>query len=170
MAWRLEYTPYAWPAIASAAFTAALAGYAWRHRSVAGALPLVGLMVCGGLWALGSALEMASTDLAAKIFWAKFQAVWQPAMVTAGLWFALEYADLRRWVVRRNLILLALPPLLWLGLAVTNDINHVVWSGFVFDGWVHPMRNRAAWLFITYGLMLGLATVLVFAWLFWRSP
>lgn len=52
-------------------------------------------MVCGGLWSLGSALELASTDLAAKIFWAKFQSVWQPAMAVAALWFALKYADLK---------------------------------------------------------------------------
>jgi len=170
MGWRLEYTPYVWPAIASAVFTAVLAVYGWRRRSVAGALPFIGLMVCGGLWALGSALELASTDLAAKIFWAKLQSVWQPAMVTAGLWFALEYADLRHWLVRRNLILLALPPFLWLLLALTNDIHRSLWSGFSFDGWVHPLRSAAAWVFITYGFLLGLATIMVFARLFWRSP
>ena len=170
MNWRLEYTPYTWPAIASAMFTAVLAVYGWRRRFVAGALPFIGLMACGGFWALGSALELASRDLAAKIWWAKFQSVWQPAMVTAGLWFALEYADLRRCLVRRNLILLAVPPILWLVLAVTNDIHRYLWAGFSFEGWVRPLRNAAAWIFITYGCVLGLATILIFGWLFWRSP
>jgi signal transduction histidine kinase len=170
MDWRLEYTPYVWPAFASTAFTAVLAVYGWRRRSVAGALPFVVLMVCGGLWALSSALELASIDLASKIFWAKLQSVWQPAMVTAGLWFALEYADLRHWLVRRNLIFLAVPPFLWLVLALTNDIHRSLWSGFSFDGWVRPLRNSAAWVFITYGFLLGFATIIVFARLFWRSP
>ena len=170
MNWRLEYTPYIWPAVASAVFAAVLAAYGWRRRSVPGALAFVGLIVCGGLWALGSAFELASTEVAAKIFWAKFQSVWQPATVTAGLWFAAEYADLRRWLVRRNLILLAVPPFLWLLLALTNDVHHFLWSGFSFDGWVHPLRNATAWIILTYGLVLGLATTLIFAWLFWRSP
>jgi len=130
MTWRLEYTPYVWPAIVSTVFTAVLGVYGWRRRSVPGAFPFIGLMACCSLWALGSALELASTNLAAKIFWAKFQAAWQPAIVTAGLWFALEYADLRRWLVRRNLILLAIPPFLWLLLTLTNDIHHFLWSGF----------------------------------------
>lgn len=170
MSWRLEYTPYIWPAIASVLFTAALAAYGCRRRSVRGALSFIGLMVCGGAWALGSALELASTDLAGKILWAKFQSLWQPALVTVGLWFALEYADLRHWLVRRNLTVLAVPPFLWLLLALTNDIHHFLWSGFAFDGWVRPWRNIAAWVFITYGGLLGLATILIFAWLFWRSP
>jgi signal transduction histidine kinase len=137
---------------------------------VLGTLPFIGLMVCGALWSLGSALEVASTDLAARIFWVKFQSVWQPAIATAGLWFALEYADLRRWLIRRNLILLAIPPLLWLLLALTNDTHHFLWSGFSFHGWVRPGRNAITWMFIAYGFFLGLATMLVFAWLFWRSP
>jgi signal transduction histidine kinase len=170
MGLRLEYTPYIWPAIASTVFTAALAFYGWRRRSMPAALPFIGLMVSGSLWSLGSAFELASTDLAAKIWWAKVQSVWQPAMVTAGLWFALEYADLRHWLVRRNLTLLAVPPFVWLVLALTNDIHHLLWSGFSFDGWVHPLRNAATRVFIMYGFLLGLATILVFAHLFWRSP
>jgi signal transduction histidine kinase len=170
MFWHPEYTPYVWPAIASAVFAAVLAAYGWRRRWVAGAPPFAALMVCGALWSLGSAFELASTDLAAKIFWAKFQSIWQPAIATAGLWFALEYTDFRGWLVRRNLILLTVPPLVWLLLALTNDVHHILWSGFSFDGWVHPQRNAAAWIFIVYGFSLGLVMMVLFARLFWRSP
>lgn len=170
MSWRLEYTPYVWPVIASAVLLAVLAIYGWRRRSVPGALPFVALTICGIQWVLGSALELASLDLAAKIFWAKVQSAWQIPTATAGLWFALEYADLRRWLVRRNRILLAVPPLLWLLLTLTNDFHHFLWSGFSFEGSVHLVNNTAAWILLGYGYFLALATVLVFAWLFWRSP
>ncbi len=170
MSWRLEYTPYIWPAIVSMVLPAVLGVYGWRRRWVPGAFPFIALMACSALWALGSALELVFTDLAAKIFWAKFQSAWQPWLVTAGLWFALEYADLRRWLVRRNLILLAIPPFLWLLLILTNNIHGLIWSGFSFDGSVSPIRNATAWIFIAYAFLLGWATIVVFAWLFWRSP
>ncbi len=170
MSWRLEYTPYIWPAIVSTVFPAVLGVYGWRRRSVPGAFPFIALMACGALWASGSALELLATDLAAKIFWAKVQSAWQPALVTAGLWFALEYADLRRWLVRRNLILLAIPPSLWILLVLTNHTHGLIWSGFSFDGSISPIRNAAAWIFIAYAFSLGLATIVVFAWLFWCSP
>ena len=170
MTWRLEYSPYIWPAVVSTVLPVVLGVYGWRRRSVPGAFPFIALMACGALWALGSALELLSTDLAAKIFWAKVQSAWQPSLVAAGLWFALEYADLRRWLVRRNLILLAIPPFLWLLLILTNNTHGLIWSGFSFDGSVSPIRNATAWIFITYAFLLGLATIVVFAWLFWRSP
>ncbi len=170
MSWRLEYTPYVWPAILSMVLPAVLGVYGWRRRSVSGAFPFIALMACCALWALGSALELASTDLSAKIFWVKFQSAWQLSLITAGLLFALEYADLRRWLVRRNLILLAVPPLLWLLLILTNDTYGLIWSGFSSQGSVDPVRNVAAWIFIVYGFLMGLATIVVFAWLFWRSP
>ncbi len=170
MNWRYQYTPYIWPAIVSTVLPAVLCVYGWRRRSVPGAFPFIALMACGALWAVGSALELLSTDLAAKIFWAKVQSAWQPSLVTAELWFVLEYADLRRWLVRRNLILLAIPPFLWLLLILTNNTHRLIWSGFSFDGSVSPIRNATAWIFITYALLLGLVTIVVFVWLFWRSP
>ncbi len=170
MSWRLEYTPYIWPAIASPAFLGVLAVYGWRRRSVPGALPFAALTMCGLQWALGSALELASTDLAAKLFWAKFQSAWLLPTATAGVWFVLEYADLRRWLVRRNFVLAAVPPLLWFLLALTNDSHHLLWSGFSFEGSVHFVYNTAAWILLVYAYSLGLTTVLVFAWLFWSSP
>jgi len=170
MGWRLEYTPYLWPAIVSTVLLSILVYYGWRRRSVPGALPFAALMLCGASWALGSALEIASANLAAKVFWAKVQSVWQIPTATTGVWFALEYADLRRWLVRRNFVLAAAPPLLWLLLALTNDIHHLLWSGFTYEGTVRLLNNTAAWVLVGYTYSLAVTTVLVFAWLFWRSP
>lgn len=170
MDWHFAYTPWTWPAIVSTAFTAALSVYGWCRRGVPGALPFAAFTLCGTLWALGSALEMTSAGLSAKVFWAKFQSACQLPMVTAELWFALEYADLRRWLTRRNLILLAVLPSLWWILISTNDVHHLLWSGFSLQGLVLPARNAAAWIFIAYGYLLGCVTLLVFAGLFWRSP
>ena len=170
MSWRVEYTPYAWPAIVTTACLAVLAVYAWRRRSVPGALPFVALVICGFQWALGSGLELASGTLSGKIFWAGFQSAWHIPAATAGLWFALDYADLRRWLVRRNFVLASVPPVLWLLLTLTNNIHHSLWSGFSLRGPVHLAYNAVAWILLGYAYSLAITTVLVFVWLFWRSP
>lgn len=68
-----QYVPYIWPLIASAAVTAALAGYALRHRKVRGAVPFGICMLLASLWSAANALEMAGTDLGTKLLWANMQ-------------------------------------------------------------------------------------------------
>lgn len=170
MIWRYEYTPYIWPILISAGFLAAIAIYGWRRRGVPGAAPLAALMLCATLWSLGSALQLAAVNSGTKIFWIEFQAVWQLPMVTAGLWFALEYADVRPLLNRRTAILLAVPPLVLLLLILTNPAHHQIWSGFTITGSVHPLPTEANWVFKVYGFLLAAVSSAVFIWLWWRSP
>ena len=88
------YTPYIWPMLAPAVFTAALVIFVWRRRSVPGALPLALAMLFTIPWAVGAALEVAAVDVSTKIFWVKFQAIWILPVNTAVLCSVLEYADL----------------------------------------------------------------------------
>jgi PAS domain S-box-containing protein len=120
--------------------------------------------------AIGAALVLAAVDIPTKITWVMFQAIWKMPTVTAGLWFALEYANLDRWLNRCALALLALPPFLVLLFVVTNDAHHRMWTGFVWDGYIRPVIGPANWWFTGYGLLLASANSLVFLWLFVRSP
>ena len=96
------YTPYVWPMLAPPALLLALAVYAWRHRPAPGARPFVLLVLCIVPWAVGAALELAAVDPETKILWFRFESVWKLPVATAALWFALEYADLGRWLTRRT--------------------------------------------------------------------
>ena len=166
MGWNLEYTP-----VSGREYIGNLAPLCWPSgwRAVpwAGAFPFIGLMVLQPVCVPRSNSHPRTWQTRSS--GRCFRAPGGPT-VTAGLWFALEYADLRRWLVRRNLILLALHPFLWLLLILTNHTYGLIWSGFSFDGSVQPIRNAGAWIFVTFGSLLGLATIVVFAWLFWRSP
>ncbi|HBY98860.1 MAG TPA: hypothetical protein DEP84_33760 [Chloroflexi bacterium] len=170
MDWHYPYTPYMLPMLASAAFTAALVLYVWRRRSVPGALPLAMAMLFTMPWAVGAALELAAVDLPAKIFWVKFQTVWRLPTVTALLWFVLEYANLGRWLTRRILTLLAIPPLLDLLLIFTNDAHHWLWLGFSFEGYVRPVYGSGNWILIGYAYLLAVLRAIILLWLFARSP
>ncbi len=164
-----QYTPYVWPMLVAAGLSVPLGAYAWRRRSVPGALPFAVMCLFGLPWMLGSALELAAVNLPAKIFWVKFQSVWQGPAASAVLWFALQYAHLTRWLNRRVLILLFFPWLAGLALTVTNDAHHWFWAGFTLDGGVRPVRGPACWILLGYGFALATAASVVFVWLFWRS-
>jgi PAS domain S-box-containing protein len=164
------YTPQIWPSVITLLLLPALAAYAWRRRSVPGALPFAIGSLLAALWAGGSVLEYAALGLADKILWVKVQAVWQLPTITAITCFILEYARPGRWLTRRNLALLAIVPVLILGLILTNDRYHLMWAGFSFVGSVLPVRAAGARLAIGYGYALGLVNVAAYVWLFLRSP
>jgi signal transduction histidine kinase len=170
MAWNYAYTPHIWPSILTILLLIALAVYAWFRHAVAGTVPFTIGCLLAALWVAGSALEYAAIDPTSKIFWFKFQAVWQLPAATASTCFILEYAWPGRWLKRRNLALLSIFPLLEVLLVLTNALHHLAWSGFITGGSVLALRGPGTWLIIAYGYGLGLLNLIVLAWLFLRSP
>ncbi|PWB50197.1 MAG: hypothetical protein C3F13_17165 [Anaerolineales bacterium] len=170
MTMNYAYTPKIWPAFFTVLLLIALAFYSGRRRSVPGALPFAIGSLFGALWAAGALMEIAALNLPTKIAWFKFQAAWQIPLVTATTCFILEYAWPGRWLTRRNLILLSIPCLLPLGIILTNDFHHLVWLKFLYDGEVIPLRGAVNWTFFAYAYGLTIINLIVFAWLFLRSP
>lgn len=165
-----NFTPFFFMQILVSFLLLGLCAYSWRCRSVPGALPFAVGSFLAALWVAGSFMEYAALDVSDKIFWVKVQAAIQLPAVTAIACFVLEYAWPGRWLTRRNVILLSTAPLLFLLLIMTNDLHHLVWRGFAYEGVVIPLRGPANWFFILYGLFLSFLELLVFAWLFMRSP
>ncbi len=162
--------PNTWPRLAVLVFLGTLGLYVWRRRSVPGAKPVAIACLFAFLWLAGAVAESAAGDVSTRIAWFKFQGVWQLPLVTAGACFALEYAYPGRWLTRRNLILLSIPPLLGLLLIITNDLHHLMWLGFAVDGAVQPLRGIGNRIGTGYGMSLILVNIAAFLWLFVRSP
>jgi hypothetical protein len=123
-------------------------------------------------WAVGSLLEYAAVDLPTKITWFKVQAAVQVPITIALTCFILEYAWPGRWLTRRNLALLAFPGLLGIVMILTNDFHHLIWSNLSFEnGSVKLQFGSGSWLLLAYSFgVLVLINLVVFGWLFWRSP
>lgn len=170
MTWVYAYDPYIWPSLITVLLLIALAFYSWQRRTVPGALPFAIGALLGALWAFGSLMEIAAGNEATHIFWMEFQAVLQLPAVTAITCFVLEYTWPGRWLTRRNLVLLIVMPLLYLGVVLTNDLHHLIWQGFVFDGTFSPLRGPVNWIFIAYGYALGIINIYLFCWLYVHSP
>ncbi len=170
MTWQISLNPNIWPPALTLLLLLALSFYAWYHRNVPGARWFIFGSLCSIFWISGALLESASINLDTKIFWVKFQGAWQLPAVTAITCFILEYTWPGRWLTRRNLALLAIPNLLMLALVLSNESSHLAWRGFEYVGRIIPVRGPANLALVAYAYGLGLLNIIVFIWLFRRSP
>lgn len=122
-------TPYALPVLVSAGAAAVLALLAWRRRPARGAIPFALLMAAVSEWSLAYVLELVSVGLPAKLFWIKIQYVGIVVVPVMWLGFALRYTGRRQWLTQRNLILLAIVPLVSLLLTWSTE-----WHGLMIEG------------------------------------
>ena len=165
------YTPQIWPSASTVFFLLLLTAYSVRRRSVPGAIPLMIACLFATLWATGSVMEYAAVDLDTKIFWIKFQAAWQLPVATAATCFVLEYTWPGRWLTRRNLALLSVPPILILLAILTDNQYHLAWRSFTITESIQPQFSPFSWIAFAYAFgVLGILNLVVFGWLFQRSP
>src|SRR5438270_8602939 len=110
----LQFTPYVFPVLASAAVSAVLACYAWSRRPAPGAISFCLLMLAVAEWSLAYAVELASPDLPTTLFWDNI--TWLGAVSAPSLWlaFALQYTGRSAWLTRRNVTILVIEPLVTL--------------------------------------------------------
>jgi len=165
------YTPAIWLPLVAAILLAAIGLYAWRRRDVPGAKPFVAMSVLSILILLGIAFEAAAVVPAARLAWYRFQFVALVAATAPVTCFVLDYAYPGRWLTRRNLLLLSIPPLLCLIMVVVDD-SRLIWRRLEVgaDGSVALTYAPAGAILVAYGIGLLLLYVAVFLWLFIRSP
>ncbi|HBY98105.1 MAG TPA: hypothetical protein DEP84_29880 [Chloroflexi bacterium] len=162
-----QYIPYIWLLLVSAAVTAVLGVYAWRHRTVPGAAPFSVLMLAVVAWTLANALEMAGTDLSTKLFWANVQYLSYVPVSTAWLALALQYTGRDEWLTRRNLALLLIVPILIAVLAWTNDLHGWLRRNVHLDSaGSFPVVGKTYgpffWIHVAYNYGLLLVTAFLF--------
>lgn len=170
MNWHYGYTWQIWPVLATSVLLAGFAAYSWRRSSVPGALPFAVMTTCMVSWLLGAGLTVVAVDLATKIFWTKFQIIWPLLAASAALCFALEYANLGRFLTRRTVTLLAIPPVLFLLLVLINNAHHWEWVGIWPGEYSRMQGGIGSLILLGYSHLLVWMTPLVFVWLFIRSP
>ncbi len=169
MTWHYQYTPFIWIIILSALFVAGLGIYCLRHRSAPGALALAAAMFVGVLFVFGIGMEALAVEPHAKSFWSKFQEFWLFPTVITALWFAVEYANLGRWLTPRTLVFLFVPMILKFALELTNDLHHWMWLDGLPGGEGPASRGVAMWALTGSGYLLVALHTAVLVWLFVKS-
>jgi signal transduction histidine kinase len=165
------HIPAIWTPLLGAIFVAAVGLCVWQRRDMPAVAPFLACSLFASLMALTIAAGAAAVTMAAKITWYKWQFLFSVLAVTSGTCFSLEYAYPGRWLTRRNLALLAIPPLVLSLLIVTNDAR-LAWLAFEIGPYDSVMPSWAVpgAILMAYAVGLVLINVTVFAWLFIRSP
>ena len=170
MNWSYSYSPDIWPALITLALAIYLGAYSWRRRNIAAAKPFTVACFLGVFWTLGVILELSAVDVSTKVFWVKFQAVWQLPVAATITCFILHYATLGGWLTCRTYVLLFILPLLSVLMMATNNFHHLIWSGFRMNGNIVSSPGKLFWIFNSYVYLLGLFNLAVLVWLAIRSP
>jgi signal transduction histidine kinase len=170
MSWSYSYTSDIWPALLTLAVAVYLFCYSWPRRNIPAARPFNIACIFGVFWTLGVILELLATDFSTKVFWLKFQAIWQLPLAATIACFVFKYAGWDRWLNRRNYTLLFLIPILSILFIVTNNFHHLIWSGFQMDRYVIASPGRLYWFFNSYVYLLGVLNLVALVRLAIYSP
>ena len=164
MSWQL--TPYALPSLIAGLTGLAVARMTWREREAPSRLPLLVLVLAATEWSLVQTLEIAATELPAKMFFAQLQYIGIVTTPIAWLAFAAHYTGVGRWLTRRWLLILSAPALVTLVLVFTNQHHGLIWTDvrlvtlgrFVDDEYTHGV---AFWMHTAYVYALFVAAFAV---------
>ena len=147
------FPPYVWLILASAILHTTLALYAWRHRTVPGAISFAVLELFTTLFTLFTAGGTVATTPADMILCYKLEAISNAPTAVTVLYFALDYTTLNKRLTLRQLLLLAILPILTLVATATNDIHHLFWTRIWVTEFVQIERGLVGNI-LTLGIVL----------------
>lgn len=157
-------TLYSLGAFVGAGVCAMVIGLAWRHRAKPAALAFIGLMVGFGGWAVLYAIQLGTTTPAGQLVWQRVALAVGGTIPTLWFVFTLQYTNRDDWLTRAAIAVLALEPVAFALLTLTNPAHNLIWHGAAFPAagtprvvllafgpgyYVHIMY---AYLLVTYGL------------------
>lgn len=165
MGW--QHYPYVISLVIAGAVSATLALPVWRRRPVSTGPPLALYLLAASQWSLAYALQLASVDLTAKLFWRNVLAVGASLAPVAWLALVLHYTGRAEWLTRRNTALLTLQPLTGLLMTWTNEFHGLMYSDARLDtAGPFPVMDSTdgVWLRVSAAytcLLLGVGLILL---------
>jgi len=167
----MGWTPtlYALGAFVGAGLCAMVIGLAWRHRDKPAALAFIGLMLGFGGWAVLYAIQLGATTPAGQLVWQRVALAVGGTIPTLWFVFTLQYTNRDDWLTRATLAVLALEPVAFALLTLTNPAHNLIWYGAAFPAAGTPRVVLLAfgpgyYMHIIYGYLLvtyGLAALVV---------
>ncbi len=142
---------------------------------MAGAIPLLFLMLAVIEWSLANALELGSANLSAKLLWANIEYLGIVVVPVMWLLFAFQYTGKGMLLTRRNLALLASVPLATLLMVWTNDFHGLMRYDVRLDSGgpfsvVLKTYGTWFWVLVAYSYVLLLVGTIVLMKTLFRPP
>jgi PAS domain S-box-containing protein len=149
-----QFTTYAAILGLSTIIAASVVVHLWQRRALHGGATLSLLMLAVTIFAGTSSLEAAALGVPAKVFWSKVQYLGSMTCPPLLLVFALDYARCERWFNRRTVAAAFVIPVIAIGLAWTNELHGLIWTGFqpslVGENLLIYEHGPAFWIAVAY--------------------
>jgi diguanylate cyclase (GGDEF)-like protein/PAS domain S-box-containing protein len=123
----IDLHPYGILSILSAIITL-IASMIARRRSAPGASALSLLLLGMVIWSACYATRWLDISVEAKAFWFRVMFIGVVSLPTLFLTFALHFTRHESWLTPRNLVLLSIQPVVFLGLHWTNSYHHLLYQ------------------------------------------
>ncbi len=155
------------PLLITAAILLIIGGYSSHFHAVSAARPFTIIMYLGAFWVSTYAFDLASSNLADKIFFLKIRATLQLFIPLAMLATALEQARLMKWLKNWHKLLFLIVPIITL---------FVIWDDALFPLMYHDLRiesdlsvlqrNLGPWIWVFAGHIAAIEVgmLLIFAY------
>ena len=102
--------------------------FSLSRRPAPGARLLAGIMWATALWSFGYALELASVDQTAILFWVRIEYLGIAAIQVLWIPFVLQYVGRERWLTRSRAPLFLVIPVCTVLLNYTNSWHHLYYA------------------------------------------
>ena len=123
-----QSNPYFIPLIIAGLISLINALVVAQRRSMAGSLPLLGMLLALSWWSFAYAFELASAQQVWELFWGKIEYIGIVCVPPLFLLFTFEYAQYRKILNRRIIYWIFLIPAIILVLVWTNEFHGLIWS------------------------------------------
>jgi len=146
---------------------------AWRRRKEPGGAPLALLMLAVTEWGVSAALKNSIPLYSTRIFWATAEILGASSAAVLYLLFVLEYIQQDKLLVRRNVLLLWIIPILSLGLAGSNPWHALFWTFSLPQGEAGPLISNPGplfWIYLGFYYLLRVIGSLALLWTIVRLP
>ncbi|HTP58108.1 MAG TPA: histidine kinase N-terminal 7TM domain-containing protein, partial [Spirochaetia bacterium] len=164
----LELNGYASALWVASCVSLATAAVAWtRHTRFPGGRQFALMMTCVVIWSATAALEAGAQEVSAKLVLSKIGYIGIAGEAPLFLQYALAYARKEiRWRLSRALLWMM--PVITVGLVLTNELHHLVWTTLVPVSTAHGQillygHGTWYWAWVAYygGVTLTAVAVLV---------
>ncbi len=147
--------------VVSAAVSTVVAVAAWRRRHMVGARELALLMLAIVWWLVASAFEASAIERPTKLAWAVIAYPGIEGAPLLYLLFVCAWTRLDGWLTPVRIALLAVVPIVTVGIAATNESHHLLWSAVTLvDAWgVTAVYEHGPWFWVQAAYALSLIAV-----------
>lgn len=121
-----QFSPYLVIVLLSSLLTIGLSYFGFKYRKIRGGKVFAVTMLLLSLWSLSNIMELSATKLSVKLFWANMQYIAYALSPVAGLMLISQFVGKYNLLTRKNVILLAIIPLITIILAWTNSYHGLI--------------------------------------------